>query len=126
VVGFCWAQLIAPDEVYDTVRNVQYVERISQNDIKNDLRALFGNAPVIYLQDLGIKRSYRGKVHVGALVSPALEDVSRQSGTRKIFFWSVAETCVNKLAGKANIPVVLTHDNMQFFVGDLPSLKRYC
>ncbi len=125
VIGFCWAQLITASEVHDTINAVQYVQSHSSINIKHQLGKLVGKESVIYLQDLGVSKAYRGKIHLGQLIASVLEDVAVQANTRKIFFWSIKETCVKKLAQRVNINPAFTADNMQFFAGHLPNLKRY-
>jgi len=119
VVGFCWAQLLSLTDICETVKSVQHYQAIGCPDIFTPLKQLLGDQPMVYLHDLGIKRELRGKLSLNKLIYPVLEDVVMQTGVNKVFFWTIAETNVSKLAKRAGFELVLLHSGMQCYTGEI-------
>jgi hypothetical protein len=128
VIGFCWAQRLTAERVCSAVGSIQFIGRIGRGpdvEIERKLQDVVGEEPVVYLHDLGVRRQYRGKVPLIDLMVPVLEKVCQRAGTRRLCFWSVSQTCVGKLADKAGIDTVFCVGDMQFFIGELPSLSTF-
>jgi hypothetical protein len=53
-----------------------------------------------------------------------LDSVVRKAGTRKTFYWSIAESRIWKLARRMDMTPQLEHENLQFFCGQLPAFKN--
>ena len=117
VVGFCWAQLLSIAEVAQTIKTVQYYDMLGSPQIEKPLQDILGNVPVIYLHDLGIKRELRGKLSLSHLIQPVLQDVARQTGIKRVLFWTIANTHVSRLARRGGFRLALLHSGMQFYIG---------
>lgn len=119
VIGFCWAQALNVDDIVDAISSIDYYQSIGAPEVDHRLRQLFANGRVIYLHDLGIARAYRGRIPLSQLIYPVLDNVAEHSALNTVFFWSIAETNVSRLAKRAQFHPVLTVDAMCFYAGDL-------
>ena len=122
VIAFCWAQYLANEAIADAIFSVHYVKNAESSLDRKQLLRLVGESSVIYLQDLGVKKMYRGSIPLEELIHPVLENVAKRARTRQLFFWSVSATCVSWLACKVGIGMVERKNDMCFFRGELPSL----
>lgn len=125
VIAFCWAQYLAPAAVIEAIASVEYVQSQTQGQSQplqlESLQAAIGEQPLIYLQDLGIRKDHRGNLSLVDLIHPTLERVAASAGTRRLFFWSVKATCISWLAEKSGIAKVYEQADMCFFRSELPS-----
>jgi len=124
VIGFCWAQLLTGEQVATAVNAIHFVDQSHCQNLNEQIMKTVGHKPVIYIQDLGIKKEYRSKVSLELLISPVLETVAQQAKTRQLFFWSVTDTCIWWMAKKIGIKPAFNIESMQFFSGDLPLVYR--
>ncbi|MFO7603800.1 MAG: hypothetical protein R6X06_08290 [Gammaproteobacteria bacterium] len=120
VIGFCWAQLLDAAEIVTAVQSVHFYTAYGAPDVDQALHNIIGKNAVIYVQDLGINKAYRGSIPLEQLICPVIENVSKRAQTRNVFFWSVADTCIGWLAEKTGIRTALTIGKMQFFGGEFP------
>jgi hypothetical protein len=119
VIGFCWAQLLLLEDICQAITTVQHYNMIGSPDVFTPMSRLIGNEPLIYVHDLGIKRPLRGKLPLNKMIYPVLQGVARQTGVDKVFFWTIANTNVSKLAKRAGFELLMIHTGMQFYVGTI-------
>lgn len=83
------------------------------------LEQLIGDEPVIYLHDLGIVNRYRGQIPLSKIICPVLAELKQRSKVPRIFFWSIEDTRIYRLAMRASCQLVANVGRMQFFIGRL-------
>lgn len=123
VIGFCWAQLLNGNQIVAAIKSIHFYQKYRTPKIDESLQTLIGNKSSIYVHDLGINKSYRGKIPLEQLICPVIEHLSNQAQTRNLVFWSVSDTCIAWLAKKVGIDVALTLGKMQFFEGEFPAME---
>ena len=121
VIGFCWAQLLSGNEIIKSIQSIHFYKKHETRKYNNNLRDIITNKTAIYIHDLGINKSYRGTIPLEQLICPIIESLSQQTKIRKLVFWSVTDTCIERLAKKIGINVSLTLGEMQLFEGEFPS-----
>ncbi len=123
VLGFCWAQRLNYSNIAHTIKNIKYYQALGNPDIHKILYDIIGDEPIIYLHDLGIASHYRGQLALNQLICPVLMSLSERTNINKVFFWSIENTRVFKLAERAGFKLVATKSGMQFFIGELKTSK---
>ena len=119
VVGFCWAQSLSKEEIFQCMEEVKYVEGAVPGEVEHHLETILGRDSAVYLQDLGIDKHYRQSIPLEALILPPIKSTALQSNNHKLLFWSVAETCIAHLSEKVGIKPFFQQGNMLFFCGEL-------
>jgi len=121
VIGFCWAQLLNGNQIITAIQSIHFYQKYRTEKIDESLRTLIGDESSIYVHDLGINKSYRGKIPLEQLICPVVEKLATLAQTRNLVFWSVTDTCIAWLAKKVGINIALTLGKMQFFEGEFPT-----
>ncbi len=80
VLGFCWAQLLGAAEVMRAVDTIKFYQSIALPDLPDRIDALLSGTRVLYVHDLGIARSARGRIPLTQLIYPVLADVAGRTG----------------------------------------------
>jgi len=124
VLGFCWAQRLSYEHVEQTINSIRYYQELGRPDIRNILRKIIGDEPVIYLHELGVSIECRGQVALHNLICPVLISLSERTKTDRVFFWSIENTRVFKLAERAGFRLAATDNKMQFFIGELKTSEN--
>jgi len=119
VLGFCWAQHLSYYEVEKTINSIKFYQELGNPDIHHTLHSIIGDEPVIYLHDLGIANNYRGQLALTQLICPVLTSLAERTNTSRVFFWSIENTRVFKLAERAGFELAATENGMQFFIGNI-------
>ena len=119
LLGFCWAQQLELNGVKKAIESIQYYKAIGSPKIQETLKQILNDKPVLYMHDLGITKSYRGRVSLQKLICPALNSLAQRSQTNRLLFWSIKESRIFRLAEFAGFKLVATVEGMQFFIGDI-------
>ena len=119
LIGFCWAQQLNKSEISQAISKVKYVQSLNVNNIEEVLNCFIDDGTIIYLHDLGIVESFRGKISLYQLIYPVIQSLSIKSKTQRLFFWSIENTRINNLAKFSGFNLLTTIKGMQFFMGDI-------
>lgn len=123
LLGFCWAQQLHLHGVENAIQSIQYYKALGRPDIRDTLKQILNDEPVIYLHDLGIAAPYRGLVPLQQLICPVLNSLSIRSQTQRLFFWSIKDSRIFRLAEYAGFKLAATVNGMQFFIGNINSKR---
>ena len=123
LMAFCWAQQLHINAIEEAVLSIDYVRQHGGADPGDMLRKVIGDKAVIYLHDLGISQQHRGKVSLSELICPLLSELAGRCQNNRLFFWSIADSRVFRLAERAGFDMVADINGLQFFYGDLNNRK---
>jgi len=123
VVGFCWAQQLDVYGVQHAIESIQYYQTIGSPKIDETLKQILNDQPVLYIHDLGITQAFRGQIPLHQLICPVINSLAQRSQTQRLFFWSIKESRIYKLAEYAGFKLVATVDGMQFFIGNIDNKR---
>ena len=120
LAGFCWGQLLNTDQIMASIQSIKFYQSLGEPDLQQTLQDIISDESVLYIHDLGVNQEYRGKVNLRQLIYPVLNNLATRTGTSKIFFWSIEGTCISRLDERAGIDIVMTHNDIQLFLGEIP------
>lgn len=123
IMGFCWAQQLGLSGIKSAIESIQFYKDVGSPEIDETLKKTLGDEPALYLHDLGISAPFRGKVSLQQLICPVLNSLAERSNTNRLFFWSIKESRIFKLAQFAGFKLVDTVGEIQFFIGDINSKR---
>ena len=125
LLGFCWAQQLGLHGVKSAIESIQFYQDLGFSKILETLKRILDDKPVLYVHDLGIPKDYRGQVPLHKLICPVLNSLAERSKTSRLFFWSIKESRIYKLAQYAGFKQVADIAGMQFFIGDVRPCKAF-
>jgi len=118
VFGFCWAQLLDAAAVMRAVDTIKFYHSIALPDLPDRIDALLSGTRVLYVHDLGVARSARGRVPLTQLIYPVLTDVGSRTGNGRVLFWSMPDPLVSTLARRARFAECPMPNGMSFHLGE--------
>ena len=125
LLGFCWAQQLGLQGVKSSIESIQFYQDLGCPKILEPLKRILDDKPVLYVHDLGIPKDYRGQVPLHKLICPVLNSLAERSQTSRMFFWSIKESRIYKLAQYAGFKQVANIAGMQFFIGDVKPCRAF-
>ena len=125
ILGFCWAQQLGLAGVRSAIESIQFYQALGSPKILETLKRILDDKPVLYVHDLGISKQYRGQVPLQKLICPVLNSLSERAETSRLFFWSIKESRIYKLAQYAGFKQVANIAGMQFFIGDVKPCRAF-
>ncbi|MEB8432953.1 hypothetical protein OO007_12010 [Cocleimonas sp. KMM 6892] len=125
LLGFCWAQQLGLQGVKSAIESIQFYQDLGCPKILEPLKRILDDKPVLYVHDLGISKDYRGQVPLHKLICPVLNSLAERSQTSRLFFWSIKESRIYKLAQYAGFKQVANIAGMQFFIGDVKPCSAF-
>jgi len=118
VLGFCWAQLLGAAEVMRAVDSIKFYRSIALPDLRDRIEALLAGTRVLYVHDLGIASSARGRIPLTQLIYPVLADLAGRTGNGRVLFWSMPDTLVSVLARRGRFAECPMPNGMSFHLGE--------
>ena len=125
LLGFCWAQQLGLQGVKSAIESIQFYQDLGCPKILEPLKRILDDKPVLYVHDLGIPKDFRGQVPLHKLICPVLNSLAERSQTSRLFFWSIKESRIYKLAQYAGFKQVANIAGMQFFIGDVKPCRAF-
>ena len=125
LLGFCWAQQLGLQGVKSAIESIQFYQDLGSPKILETLKRILDDKPVLYVHDLGIPKDHRGQVPLHKLICPVLNSLAERSQTSRLFFWSIKESRIYKLAQYAGFKQVANIAGMQFFIGDVKPCRAF-
>ena len=119
MLGFCWAQCLDATGIENSINTIKYYHMIGAPAVKQHLSNLIGQGEVIYVHDLGVNPSHRGKVPLHRLIYPMLHDLASRSQVNTVMFWSIPDSHISRLARRAGFEMVLEIAGMEFYLGEI-------
>jgi len=119
MLGFCWAQCLDATGIENSINTIKYYHMIGAPAVKQHLVNLIGQGEVIYVHDLGVNPSHRGKVPLHRLIYPMLHDLASRSQVNTVMFWSIPDSHISRLARRAGFEMVLEIAGMEFYLGEI-------
>jgi hypothetical protein len=117
VVAFCWAQSLGVDDVMRCIETIKFYQSAGMPDLEGRLAGVMGDRNYIYVHELAIDATFRGRVPFTELIYPVLCGVAERAHVDHVLFWSVADTLMSRFARRALFDHRLTMHGMEFHIG---------
>lgn len=125
ILGFCWAQQLALKGVIEAIESIQFYKELGSPKILEPLKRILDEKSVLYVHDLGIPKDYRGQIPLHTLIYPVIHSLAERSQNNRLFFWSIKESRIYKLAQYVGFTQIADIAGMQFFIGNVKPCKEF-